>query len=71
MTAPLAVPALMNVLLMLSQKAISTRLTPMFAPTADHAPMFALLKQFTRPNQSFYDLKSLSAMAGFFYSFFT
>jgi hypothetical protein len=66
MTVLLAVLASMNVRLTLSQKAISTRLTRMYAPIAVHAPMFALLKQFILHKQSSRFLKACHSWQAFF-----
>jgi hypothetical protein len=66
MTAQLAVPALMNVPLTLSQKVISIRLILMYAPIVVHVLMCALLKQFTLHKQSFMILKACHSWQAFF-----
>ena len=51
MTAQLVALVLMNVRLKQSLRVIFTKLILMFAPTVDHAQMYARLKQFTQHKQ--------------------
>lgn len=53
MTAPLAEPALTNVLLKLFPKATSTKLIRTSAQIVEHALTYALLKQYIRFNRKF------------------